>query len=431
MTKAKRFSPILALLLLATAVLQACGSSSEATSTPAPGGGTTPAAQAETTPTEQQAGATPQANQPTRPPGVAEKLTRLGLVLVTSGDNAVYGKSQRQAAEMAWKEIDAAGGINGAKIAAIFEDSVSKPDRAVTAFQKLINTDDVLAIIGPTLSNEALSADPEAQKAKVPVLGISNTASGITDIGDFIFRDSLAESQVIPETVKQAKDKLGIAKVSILYAKDDAFSKSGYDVFKSELQKNNIQILSEQTFSTNDTDFKPQLTAIKGENPDAIVVSALAKPAQTILQQARGEVGIDTKIHIIGGNGFNSPAVLKAAGAAAEGLVVGAAWNSAASDDLNKKFIDAYKAKYGSVPDQFAAQSYAGFYILADAIKRANLTDLTPKALTQNRLKVRDALKTTKDFPTVLGNFSFTDKRDANHPPVVQIVKSGKFEVLK
>src|SRR5206468_9220110 len=122
-------------------------------------------------------------------------------------------------------------------------------------------------------------------------------------------------------------------------ATEDAYRKSGYEVFKAELEKNDIKILSEQTFSTSDTDFKAQLTAIKADNPDAIVVSALAKPAQTILQQARNDVGIDTKVHIIGGNGFNSPAVLKAAGKAAEGLVVGAAWNSAATGDVNKKFI--------------------------------------------------------------------------------------------
>jgi branched-chain amino acid transport system substrate-binding protein len=420
----KRLSliPVFALLV---ALLSACGAQGgEPTSTPGSASGT-PA------PTQAAGSTTPQGNKATQPPGSSQPLVRIGLALVTSGANAVYGKSQRQAAEMAWKEIDNAGGINGAQIAAIFQDTASKPDQAVTVFQKFINTDNVLAIVGPTLSNEALSSDPEAQKASCPVLGISNTASGITDMGDFIFRDSLAEAQVIPETVKQAKEKLGISKVSILYAKDDAFSKSGYDVFKAELQKNNISILSEQTFATTDTDYKAQLTAIKGDNPDAIVVSALANPAQTILQQARKDVGIDPKVHIIGGNGFNSPAVIQKAGTAAEGLVVGAAWNSTASDDLNKKFIDNYKAKYGSVPDQFAAQSYAGFYILADAIKRANLTDLTANSLKSNRIKVRDALKATKDLPTVLGNFSFTDKRDANHPPVVQIVKSGKFEILK
>ena len=430
--KRLRFS-VLALLLVLSIVLQACGGEAS-TATPATSGGTGTGDNTPTTAAEPAGGATQApggqsgAAAPTSDP---DQLVRIGFAFVTSGDNAVYGKSQRQAAELAWKELDDSGGINGHKIAATFEDTASKPDQAITIFNNFAKVDNVLAIVGPTLSNEAKSSDPTAQKEGVPVLAVSNTAGGITDIGDFIFRDSLAEAQVIPETVKQATAKLGLKKVSILYAKDDAFSKSGYDVFKAELGKNGVQILSEQTFATTDTDYKAQLTAIKGDNPDAIIVSALAKPAQTILQQARNDVGIDPKVTIIGGNGFNSPAVLKAAGAAAEGLIVGAAWNINNTSDLNTKFIANYKAKYGSDPDQFAAQSYAGFYILADAIKRTKITDFSPKNLKQNRADVRDALKSTSNLPTVLGDFSFTAGRDANHPPVVQVVKNGKFDVLK
>lgn len=420
MSNRTRLSTLSMLLGLAV-LLSACGgTATEPTATPA-AGGTSAATQ------------TPSSGSASTPaPGTADQqMVRLGFAFVTSGDNGAYGQSQRRASELAWHEIEAKGGINGHHIAATFEDTAGKPDQAITIFQKFINTDDVLAIVGPTLNTEATSSDPIAQRNQVPVLGVSSTASGITDMGDFIFSDSLADFQVIPETIKQAKAKLGITKVSILYGNDDAFTKSGYDVFKQSLADNNIQVLSEQTFASTDTDFKPQLTRIKAENPDAIVVSALARAGQTILQQARTDVGIDPKVHIIGGNGFNSPAVLKAAGPAAEGLIVGAAWNINAGDPTNQQFIANYKKAYGTDPDQFAAQAYAGFYILADAVTRAKLTDLTHKAVKDNRIKVRDALRATRDVPTVLGPFSFTDKRDANHPPVVQIVKNGKFDVLK
>lgn len=350
----------------------------------------------------------------------------VGFAFVTSGDNAVYGNSQRAAAELAIEEINEAG--DGPQIEGIFEDTAAKPDQAITVFQKFINTDKVHAIIGPTLSNEARSADPEAQKAAVPVLAVSNTAAGITDIGDYIFRNSLAEFQVIPETVRQAKEKLNLTKVSLMYASDDAFSKSGADVFRAELQKNNIQILSEQTFSTNDTDYRTQLTQIKGENPDAIVVSALAKPAQTIMQQARRDVGIDPKVTIIGGNGFNSPAVVTAAGDTAEGLIVGAAWNLNATDELSQAFIENFREKTGKDPDQFAAQAYAGVYILHSAATRGGFEG---DNLADDRNAIRAGLNSTENLQTVLGPFGFTDARDANHPPVVQVVKDGKFDILK
>jgi branched-chain amino acid transport system substrate-binding protein len=400
----------LPLLLVVTLLLSACGGDTAQPAATA----TTPQQVVPTT----GGGETPQA-------GGGGTLT-VGFAFITSGDNAVYGNSQRAAAELAIEEINAAG--DGPQIKGIFEDTAGKPDQAITVFQKFINTDQVQVIMGPTLSNEAKSSDPVAQSAGVPVLAVSNTAGGITEMGDYIFRDSLAEFQVIPETVKQAKEKLNIGKVSLLYASDDAFSKSGADVFRTELQKNNIQVLSEQTFATADTDYRTQLTQIKGENPDAIVVSALANPAQTILQQARRDVGIDPKVHIIGGNGFNSPAVVKAAGDTAEGLVVGAAWNLNATDELSKKFIQDYNNKNGKNPDQFAAQAYAGVYILHDAAKRANLEG---KSVADARTAIRDALKSTDAVPTVLGPFSFTDKRDANHPPVVQIVKDGNFDLLK
>jgi branched-chain amino acid transport system substrate-binding protein len=435
MSKRTRLAPISA-LVASLLLLAACGPEAATTVTP-----TAPAAPTAATPASSDASPTAMAAEsptavmaesptamvagsPTAMTGDSGEV-RIGFAFVTSGDNAVYGTSQRAAAELAIQEINSSG--SGPKITGIFEDTAAKPDQAITVFQKFINTDKVHAIIGPTLSNEAFSSDPEAQKAGVPVLAVSNTAAGITEIGDYIFRDSLAEFQVIPATISQAKETLGITKVSLMYANDDAFSKSGADVFRAELQKNNIQILSEQTFGTNDVDFRAQLTSVKGESPDAIVVSALAKPAQIILQQARNDVGIDPSVDIIGGNGFNSPAVVSAAGPAAEGLVVGAAWNLNAEDELSKKFITDFRQANGKDPDQFAAQSYAGVYIMYDAIKRASVGG---KELAAARTAIRDALKSTSGVPTVLGPFSFTDARDANHPPVVQVVKDGKFDIL-
>ena len=248
---------------------------------------------------------------------------------------------------------------------------------------------------------------------------MSNTAGGITELGNYIYRDSLTEAQVIPQTVKAVKDKAGIKTAALMYGNDDAFTTAGNDVFKQALQDAGIQITSEQTFAKGDKDFSPQLTVIKGTNPDALFVSALADEAANIVSQAR-RVGMD-KTPIVGGNGFNSPALMKNAGDAAEGVIVGAAWNSTSSNPLSQKFMTNYKAKYQSDPDQFAAQAYAGVYILADALKKGGSTS--------DRNALRDGLGKVTALDTVLGNFSFTPDRDANHAAVVQIVKSGEFAV--
>lgn len=354
----------------------------------------------------------------TAPP---QKEVKIGVVLSLTGDNQIYGNPQKNAIQLAIDEINAAGGVPAGKLTPIFEDDAGTKDKGITAFEKLINTDKVVAIIGPTLSNTALSTGPVAQKAGVPTLGVSTTANGIVEIGDFIFRDSLAEAQVIPTTIKTAKEKLGLKKVAIIYGIDNAFTKSGYDVFKKACDDNGLQITSTQTYAATDTDYSAQLTAIKGTNPDAIIVSALAEGAN-IAKQAR-ELGIDQKVVLIGGNGLNSPAFIKNSGAAGEGTIVGAAWNSSNDSPENKKFIEAYKAKYNADPDQFAAQAYSGVYIMAEALKKAGAT--------ADRKAVRDALAGVKGLATPLGTFGFQADRNADHPPVIQVVKSGKFEVLK
>jgi branched-chain amino acid transport system substrate-binding protein len=349
------------------------------------------------------------------------KEMKIGFVLSMTGSAAAYGATQKKGAELAVEEINSAAGSTGIKIVAIFEDDASVPQQGINVFKKFINADKVSLIIGPTLSNTAQVTDRIAQQARMPVLGISNTAKGITEIGNYIFRDSLTESVVIPHTIKVAKQKFGLHKVAVLYGNDDAFTKGGYDAFKKALAEAGIAIVTEQTFAKGDRDFSPQLTEIKSKNPDAIIISALVEEASGIVIQAR-QLGIPASVPIIGGNGFNSPALIKNAGEAAEGVMMGAAWNASSNLPLNKKFVEAFSAKYGNPPDQFAAQAYAGVFIAHKAIVLA----ASPK----NHEAIRNAMAQIKDLDTVLGIFSFTPERDAGCTPVVQIVNGGKFVVL-
>jgi branched-chain amino acid transport system substrate-binding protein len=344
----------------------------------------------------------------------------MGFVFSMTGGAAAYGATQKEGAELAVEQINAAAG-GGLKIAPVFEDDASVPQQGTNVYNKLINGDKVAVIIGPTLSNTAKITNPIAQQVGVTVLGVSNTAGGITEIGDYIFRNSLTEAVVIPNTIRVAKEKLGLKKVVLFYGNDDAFTKSGADVFRKVLQAEGIQILSEQTFAKGDRDFSPQLTQIKAQNPDAVVCSALVEEASGIVNQAR-QLGIPKTIRIIGGNGFNSPALIKNAGEASEGVIVGAAWNISSTNPLNVKFVDDYTKKYSHPPDQFAAQAYAGVQIAYQAAKNGGTAD--------NRKSIRDAMVKIKGMDTLLGKFSFTEGRDADHSPVVQEVKGGKFAVF-
>src|SRR5882757_311577 len=262
----------------------------------------------------------------------------IGAAVSLTGPAASYGAQQRAGMQAALDEVNQGG---GAKLSVLIEDDASTKEQGITVFQKFINRDKVSAIIGPTLSNTASAADPLAQQAKVPVLGISNTAaSGITDIGNYIWRDSLTEKQVIPGAFKRAQEKLKFKTAGVLYGNDDVFTKAGYDVMAKTLEDLKVKVLGTQTFAKPDRDYNAQLTALSSAKPDVLVVSALADNAAAIVAQARQ---LGWKGPILGGNGFNSPAFIKNAGAAAEGVMVGTSWNSLSQDPANQKFLASMK----------------------------------------------------------------------------------------
>ncbi|MEJ1087180.1 ABC transporter substrate-binding protein [Microbacterium sp. Mu-80] len=346
---------------------------------------------------------------------VIDATVPVGAALSLTGGAASYGESQQKGLELAVEHLNEKDGV---EYALSVEDDATDPRQAISVFEGFV-ADGSSAIIGPTLSNTAFQAQPIAQESGVPVLAISNTATGITEQGDFIFRDSLTEAQVIPQTIAAAKEKLGLEKVVVMYSNDDAFTESGFEVMESALEDEGIEVADTLTFSVKDTDFRSLLTTAKQQDPDAIVVSALIEAAIPLVTQAR-ELGIDQPI--IGGNGFNNPALMADAGDAAEGVIVGAAWNSASDSPENTDFMAAFEEKYGAGPDQFAAQAYAGMQIIDHAV-RVNCSG--------ERTDVQDGLTQVTDLPTPLGAISINADRDAEHPAVVQIVKDGAFAVLQ
>src|SRR5450830_801360 len=278
---------------------------------------------------------------------------KLGLAAALTGPAAKYGVAIKNGFTLAADEVNAKGGVNGNKLVLIAEDEQGKKEEAINVFKKLIFQDKVLMVFGPTLSNSAQAADPIAQAAKTVAFGTSNTADGITSIGDYVFRNSVTEADVLPETLKMAIKKSAIKKVAVMFGNDDVFTKSGYDNFKKALEDLKIPITTTETFAKGDVDFKAQLTKIKAGNPDAIVLSALLAEGAPIMVQAR-QIGLN--VPFIGGNGMNSVKVFDLARDKSDGLYVGSPWSASNTSAENSKFVKAYSDKYKATPDQFAAQ---------------------------------------------------------------------------
>jgi len=353
---------------------------------------------------------------PAARPAAAPVKAKIGVIAIVTGPGAGYGEAIVNGVKLARDEVNAKGDVN---IELKIEDSSAKQEQALAAGQKLINSEQVVAIIGPTLSNEMKVVGPEANASGVPILGTSTTAKGIPQIGKFVFRNALPESQAIPASIGKAVKKYNIKKVALLYGNDDVFTKSGFDTMKEVSEKLQLAVLTVQEFQKGQSDYKAQLTKIASLKPDAVFCSALYEEGAVILSQAR-RMGL--KVPFVGGNGFNSPKVIEIAKDAADGLIVATPWFEGRNDPKVKAFVAKYEKTYGKKPDQFAAQAYDALYVMANALKAAGKAD---------RDLLRDALAATKDFEGVLGKFSFDAERDVVMEPTVLIVRDGKFQIFQ
>ena len=350
----------------------------------------------------------------------AKDTVKIGAAFSMTGPAAVYGATQKAGVQAAIEDLNKSGALKNVTLEAIIEDDASTKEQGIAVFQRFINKDRVSAILGPTLSNTATAADPLAQGAKVPVVAVSNTApKGITDIGDYIWRVSLTEAQVIPGALKRAQAKVGFKSAGVLYGNDDAFTQAGYGVMKAALEEMKVTTVGTQTFAKPDRDYNAQLTSLLALKPDILVVSALAENAAGIVSQARQ---LGWKGPIFGGNGFNSPALIKNAGPAAEGVLVGTAWDRNSPAAANQKFLAIMKTR-GIDPDQFSAQAYTGVLVIAEAVKLSGGKG--------TREDIKAGFAKVKDLETPLGKFSFLPNRDGNHAPALQQVKDGKFQIVQ
>jgi len=356
---------------------------------------------------------------PSRLEPAGKQVARIGAALSLTGPARLFGAAQRSGIKLAEDEINHSHLLGSTQLDVLVEDDGSDRAQAAAVFQGFIENSHVVAIMGPTLSDTALSVDPLAQQAGVPVLAISNAATGITQIGNSIFRDCLTESQLAPQIIKVVRGRLKIHTAALLHSDTDP-NRAGSNAFKKALQDLGVRITAEGVFTPDQTDFSAQLDEIAASRPDALFITAPAHSAAPILIQAR-QHGL-ANLPIIGSSTFNSDTVLRSAGDAAEGLIVGSAWSAANPSARNQQFIQSYRARYGVDPDQLAAQAYTGVFILATALRDAGSAS-DPRA-------ERDALERIGQLDTPLGMFSFGDARDANYPPSVQIVHRGHFQAF-
>lgn len=330
---------------------------------------------------------------------------QIGVGVAQTSNAALFGQDQVIGARIAAEYFNARGGVNGRPIEIVVQDTGGDEAGAINAFQNLISAD-VLAILGPSLSQQAFAANPLAEQAGIPVLGPSNLARGIPEIGRFIGRISAPATAQVPFAVDAALTlNPDIQDVAVFYAQNDAFSSSETTFFQEEVTARGLNLTSVQTFQTTDTDFSTQITNALADNPQLIIVSGLAVDGGNVVRQLR-EFGYEGLI--VGGNGLNTPNIFPVCQAACDGLIATQAYSADADLEINRELLAIYQEEQGTTPSQFVAQAFAGIQVYVESlIKVDDIYGLETLTNDQIRLALNTVLL-NGTYETPMGTVSFT-----------------------
>lgn len=346
---------------------------------------------------------------------MADGEITIGVAVALTGEYAEpYGIPMKDGLYLARDELEA----SGTNIRFIFEDPQSTVEGGKAAVQKLVDRG-VPAIVGIGISTHLEEAFPIAEEAGVIAFSPISSKSGLSSLGNYIFRTGLTVGILNSNGTMVSHGELDYKKAALIYDAADAYSISSNEAFERTLTELGVEVLPAETFQTGDTDFYEQLTSIMGMEPDSLFISALAPQMTQIITQAR-EIGIPDTVQLVVPD--LTVKEIQEVEDAAEGIITFSGWFSMADTPGNQAFVQNYKAKYGIEPGPWAAQAYATLHILANAIANAQSTDSAD---------IRDALAKTMDLPTILGNFSFDPDGEAVYNPSVFIVRDGALQVFE
>ncbi|WP_398332983.1 ABC transporter substrate-binding protein [Vulcanococcus sp.] len=364
----------------------------------------------------------------------------VGAVLALSGNANVYGQDQRVGLQLALAHLNQGGGIGGTPLRLAIEDSGSDDPGANNAMTLQINRG-MLAVIGPTLSQQAFAADPIAQRRGMPVVAPSNTATGIPQIGHFISRVSAQSSVIAPLSIAKAlRLQPSIRRAAVFYAQDDAYSTAETTIFQKALNAKGLKPVTVQRTQLADNDFQNQISATLALKPDLIVLSLQAVDGGNLVRQLR-ELGYRGTIVV--GNGMNTPNIYPICQKYCDGLLIAQAYSPELNTPANRAFVSAFAANQvrsgrgPTIPPQLTAQAYTALQVVGEALQRLNAQrPLNTLTVAQARRALMDAIL-AGTYQTPLGDIHFTPDGEVvqNNFFVAQVRmnpdgRSGRFALL-
>ena len=361
-----------------------------------------------------------------------ETIIKVGINAPMTGDIPKVGEGSKYAALMWLEDIEKAGGLEVGgkkyKVELVVEDNESKAESAVKANTKMITQDDVLAIIGPQSSKQAVPAGEVANKYKTVMISPWSTNPNTTLDRPYVFRGCFLDPFQGPVVANFITDEFSFTKAAVLYDVASDYPKGLAEVFKEAWEKKHGagSVVAFESFTTKDTDFSSQLTKINKSGAQVLFTPQYYNEVPLIVKQAKD---LGWKGPIVGSDSWGSAETIELCGEPCYGLFFSSHYAAAGAKGATKAFIDRYTEAYGYIPDDVAALTWDALRLAQQAIQDAG--KITGN-IEKDRTAVRDALAKIKNFAGITGSMTFTEEGDPiKCAVIVKINDKGAYEFYK
>lgn len=342
---------------------------------------------------------------------------KIGGLAPLSGSVSVYGIATNNGVQLAVKAANDAGGINGKKIEYISYDEKGDATEATNAYNKLVENDKVVALVGDVTSTPTLAVAQAAVKDNLPMISATATAAGVTATGANVFRACVTDPFQGELMASYTAKKLGAKTAAILYNMADDYSSGVAEAYKAAAQAAGVTVVAEEKFQTNDVDFKSQLTSIKGKNPDVLFLPVYYQDLAQIAVQAK-QLGIKSKLMGVDGWDGVLDKIDKSNVDALQGSYFCSQYTAESTDSKVQDFIKTYKSTYNAEPNMFAVLGYDAMSMMIQAIKDAGSTEPG---------KINKAMADIK-FKGLTGDITFDKDRNPVKTCAILTIKDGAYK---
>ena len=339
----------------------------------------------------------------------------IGALLPLTGGTATAAEYSKNGYDLAVEEINNQGGINGRPLRILYEDTICKAEKAVSAARKFIDVDHIPVLLGPVCSTDALAVAPIAEENKVLMLISVASTPKLKSAGDYIFRNRNSGEKDSYVMAEYARNTLQSEKAAIFYINLD--NGMGYmKSFKQRFEELGGTIVASEPYERELNDYRGSLLKIKETSPDVLYLAG-QENLGLVLRQAK-EVGLS--IPIIGPVTMQNDEILTDAGNAAEGIVFSSPFDPALNPTM-KAFDKKFNQRYGKTADAHAVHSYDMLKILAPILRTCE----------KNTICIKNELYNVQGYDGVVGETSFDSFGEVNRPLHLKTVKDGKFVLVE